>query len=74
MDKKDILRFLKGQLKKHGPHFSVQLKYVTDKKKIRKRHGDFIELIEDSELVLFSPEKKSTGHYQIDRIVEISKL
>lgn len=72
MDREKIIRTINGLLKKHGQDFSVNLKYRTAAGKIRKRHGRYEDL-RGEELLLFNPDKGTTGTYALDRIVEISK-
>ncbi len=73
MEPEEIIRFLKGQQKKHGNDFGVQLKYRTMTGKVKKRHGNFVELRNDWELVLYNPDKKTEGRYLIENIVEVKK-
>ena len=73
MDKAEVMRFLKGQIKKHGSDFTLALKYRTENNKVRKRHGVFVELIAEEELVLFNPDKGTKGTYLLERITEIRK-
>jgi hypothetical protein len=45
MEPSEIVRFIKGLLKKHGKEFAVTLRYQTAAQgKIRKRHGEFVDL------------------------------
>lgn len=71
MEKKEILRFLHGQIKKHGKNFSVVIKYRTNVDKIRKRYGEFVDLNGEDELYLYNRDKKASATYVIDRIEDI---
>ena len=73
MEPSEVLRFIKGLTKKHGIAFSLNLKYLTANDKIKKRHGEFVALVEDRELVLLNREKDSRNRYEIARILEIDK-
>lgn len=73
MEKNEVSRFLWGLIKKHGKDFTVALRYKTATNKIKKRHGRFIDLVNDEELILFSEDKGKQGRYQLARIVEIKK-
>ena len=73
MEPTEVLRLIKGLAKKHGVDFSLNLKYLTANDKIKKRHGAFVALIEDRELVLLNREKGSENRYEIARILEIDK-
>ena len=73
MEQGEIVRFLKGQIKKHGKNFSVTLKYQTANGKMKKRHGDFVDLKEGFELVLYNRDKGREGRYRLERILKISK-
>lgn len=73
MEPSEVLRFIKGLAKKHGVAFSLNLKYLTTNDKIKKRHGEFVALVDDRELVLLNREKGSQNRYEIARIVEIDK-
>lgn len=74
MDSSEVLRFIKGVIKKHGNDFSFNIKYLTANNKIKKRHGDFIDLVDDRELILINREKgKEKNHFEIARIFEIEK-
>lgn len=74
MESSEILRIIKGLIKKHGDNFSLNLKYVTANDKIKKRHGDFIELVDDKELVLLNRDKgNEKNRFEISRILEIER-
>ena len=73
MNQEEVLRFISGQQKKHADEFRIVLRYKTENNKIKKRHGKFVNLINDYTLVLYNEEKGAEGKYQIDRIVEIRK-
>ena len=74
MDSTEILRFIKGLVKKHGNDFALNLKYMTANDKIKKRHGEFVELVDDRELVLVNRDKgNEKNHFEISRILEIEK-
>jgi hypothetical protein len=73
MEQTEIIRFIKGLAKKHGTAFSLDLKYLTANDKLKKRHGEFVDLINDQELVLFNREKGSEGRFEIARIVDIER-
>ena len=73
MSRDEILRTLKGLIKKHDTSFAVRLRYMTATGKVKKRHGEFVALHDDQELVLFNSDKVTEGRYQLDRIVEIKK-
>jgi hypothetical protein len=73
MEQEEVIRFLNGQQKKHGKDFGVQLKYRTTTGKVKKRHGNFVALRNDWELVLYNPDKKTEGRYLIENIEEIKK-
>ena len=73
MEKEEILRTLMGLIKKHDDDFSVKLKYRTTNGKLRKRHGKFVEILSDEELVLFNPDKGKKGRYLFDFIEDIKK-
>ena len=73
MDKEDVLRSLRGLQKKHGESFAIKLKYRTTNGKLKKRHGDFVELIGEEELILFNPDKGKNGRYLLDYVEHISK-
>lgn len=73
MEPEEVLRFLKGQQKKHGSDFAVQLKYRTATGKVKKRHGRFVSLKNDWELVLHNPDKDTEGRYLVENIVDIKK-
>jgi len=72
MEQDEVVRFLKGQIKKHGKNFSVTLRYQTASGKIKKRYGDFVDLKEE-ELVLHNRDKGREGRYEVERILKISK-
>lgn len=73
MDKKDIRRFLAGLIKKHGQKFSVVMRYKTAANNVRKRHGRFVSLTGDDELILFNEDKGKEGRYHLNHIIEIKK-
>ena len=74
MDSTEILRFIKGLVKKHGSDFALNLKYLTANDKIKKRHGEFVDLVDDRELVLVNRDKgNEKNHFEISRILEIEK-
>ena len=74
MDSTEILRFIKGLVKKHGNDFALNLKYMTANDKIKKRHGEFVDLVDDRELVLVNRDKgNEKNHFEISRILEIEK-
>ena len=74
MDSTEILRFIKGLIKKHGNDFALNLKYLTANDKIKKRHGEFVDLVDDRELVLVNRDKgNEKNHFEISRILEIEK-
>lgn len=75
MDSTETLRFIKGLVKKHGSDFALNLKYLTANDKIKKRHGEFVDLVdEDRELVLVNRDKgNEKNHFEISRILEIEK-
>ncbi len=73
MDRDEVLRFLKGQIKKHGDDFEVSIKYKTDSGKKRKRQGRFVELSGGDMLILFNAAKGTNGSYEVGRISEIKK-
>lgn len=74
MDATETLRFIKGLEKKHGSDFSLNLKYLTANDKIKKRHGEFVDLIDDRELVLVNRDKgNEKSHFEITRILDIEK-
>ncbi len=73
MEPAEVLRFIKGLVKKHGVDFSLDLKYLTSNDKIKKRHGAFVGLVDDCELVLLNHEKGSENRYEIARILEIDR-
>lgn len=74
MESQEIIRTLHGLIKKHGDNFSVKIKYLTENDKIKKRHGRFVALSDGQELTLHNQEKKTLGHYALDRILELGKL
>ena len=59
--------------KKHGNSFSLQLKYLTNSGKVRKRAGQYISLTEDGVLVLKNEGKGGEGKYHLEKIKEIAK-
>ena len=74
MDSTEILRFIKGLVKKHGSDFALNLKYLTANDKIKKRHGGFVDLVDDRELVLVNRDKgNEKNHFEISRILDIEK-
>ena len=73
METSEILRLIKGLIKKHGEKFSLNLKYLTANDKIKKRHGEFVALQGEQVLVLFNREKGSENRYELDRILEIDR-
>jgi hypothetical protein len=73
MEPTEVLRFIKGLVKKHGADFSLDLKYLTANDKIKKRHGEFVALVNDLELVLRNRDKGSEGRYEIARIVDVER-
>ena len=74
MDSTEILRFIKGLIKKHGNDFALNLKYLTANDKIKKRHGEFVDLVDDRELVLVNRDKgNEKNHFDISRILDIEK-
>lgn len=73
MESSEVLRLIKGLIKKHGQSFALNLKYLTANDKIKKRHGEFVALIDDHELVLINRDKGSENRYAIDRILEIER-
>ena len=74
MDSTEILRFIKGLVKKHGNDVALNLKYMTANDKIKKRHGEFVDLVDDRELVLVNRDKgNEKNHFEISRILEIEK-
>ena len=74
MDSTEILRFIKGLVKKHGNDFALNLKYMTANDKIKKRHGEFVDLVDDRELVLVNRDKgNEKNHFDISRILDIEK-
>ena len=74
MDSTETLRFIKGLAKKHGSDFALNLKHLTTNDKIKKRHGEFVDLVDDKELVLVNRDKgNEKSHFEISRILEIEK-
>lgn len=73
MEPTEVLRFIKGLAKKHGNDFSLNLKYLTTNDKIKKRHGAFVALIDDRELLLLNREKGGENRFEIARILEIDR-
>lgn len=73
MESTEVLRFIKGLIKKHGHGFSLDLKYLTANDKIKKRHGEFIALIEDQEVILLNRDKGNENRFVIARILEVAK-
>ena len=74
MESTEIIRFIKGLIKKHGNDFALTLKYLTANDKIKKRHGDFADLVDDRELVLINRDKgDQKNHFEISRILNIEK-
>lgn len=73
MEATEVLRLIKGLVKKHGQDFALNLKYLTANDKIKKRHGAFVALVDDQELVLINRDKGSENRYAIDRILEIER-
>lgn len=74
MESSEVLRIIKGLIKKHGDDFSLNLKYLTSNDKIKKRHGDFVALTDDRELVLINRDKgNEKNRFEISRILEIEK-
>jgi hypothetical protein len=74
MDADEITRFIRGLIKKHGTDFSVRLKYRTAGGKVRKRHGRYVALKDDFELVLYNQDKRAEGRYLLTDIVDIGKM
>lgn len=74
MDSQEIVRIVHGLRKKHGDNFSLKIKYLTGNDKIKKRHGRFVALLDERELLLRNQEKDTQGRYEIERILEIAKL
>ena len=69
-----VERFIKGLVKKHGSDFALNLKYLTANDKIKKRHGEFVDLVDDRELVLVNRDKgNEKNHFEISRILDIEK-
>lgn len=74
MDATETLRFIKGLVKKHGSDFALNFKYLTANDKIKRRHGDFVDLVDDQELVLVNRAKgNEKSHIEISRILDIEK-
>lgn len=73
MENDDVLNVLSGLIKKHGNDFAVNLKYRTANGKLKKRYGNFVELIDQNELILFNPDKERKGVYLVDFIDQITK-
>lgn len=73
MEAAEVLRFIKGLVKKHGKDFSLELRYLTSNDKLKKRHGEFVALIEDRELILLNRAKGHENRFEIARIFEVSK-
>lgn len=74
MESAEVLRFIKGLIKKHGKDFSLNFKYLTSNDKIKKRHGEFIALVDDSELILLNRDKGNENRFEVSRILDITKL
>jgi hypothetical protein len=73
MESTEVLRVIKGLIKKHGKDFSLDLKYLTANDKIKKRHGEFIALIDDHEVILLNRDKGNENRFAIARILEVTK-
>jgi len=74
MESTEILRFIKGLIKKHGNDFSLTIKYLTTNDKIKKRHGEFVALVDDHELVLLNRDKgNEKNHFEVARIFDVDK-
>ncbi|MDD5759933.1 MAG: hypothetical protein PHI06_12735 [Desulfobulbaceae bacterium] len=73
MDSAETLRFIKGLIKKHGKDFSLNLKYMTANNKIKKRHGRFVSIVDDHELILLNQDKGSENRFEVSRILEIER-
>ena len=74
METTEVLKFIKGLLKKHGNDFSLNCKYLTANDKIKKRHGEFVALVDDRELVLLNRDKgNEKNRLEISRILAIDK-
>jgi len=74
MEKEEIVRFIQGLQKKHGNEFSLKIKYLTNAGKTGKRHGRFVGVEGDKELVLLNQNKGTTGRYLIERVFEIERM
>lgn len=73
METTEALRLIKGLIKKHGKDFALDLKYLTANDKIKKRHGEFVALIEDREVILLNRDKGHENRFEIARILDIAK-
>ncbi len=73
MDNQEIIRFIHGLQKKHDKNFSVALKYKTSTGKVRKRYGEYVDLLGEHELILFNRDKGKEGRYPLENIIDIKK-
>ena len=71
--REELLRFLRGIAKKHGPGIELVVKVETRSGKVRRRHGRWLGLRDDAEVGLHNDAKGCDTWYPLDRVLDVWK-
>lgn len=73
----EMIRFVAGLAKKHGPDFEIVVKYQNDAGKVRRQHGRFVGWRPNPDVPeaigLHNADKGRETWFALDQIVDVWK-